>query len=99
MSAGTAGVTAGFVFEQMAKELSSDGADFNSNGRMRHGTGLRLTEPPSIRLEDNTVLQPGLVLCLEHAFEYEPGNVVLTRKHSWSLRKGPFGPKQLAQLR
>lgn len=65
----------------MAKELSSEGADFNSNGRMRHGIGLRLTEPPSIRLEDNTVLQPGLVLCIEPAFEYEPGKVASSREN------------------
>lgn len=72
-----AGVTAGFVFEQMAKALSSSHADLNSNGRMGHGLGLRVTEPPSVRLGDNTVLQPGEVLCIEPALEYQPGKIVL----------------------
>ncbi|MGX9146296.1 M24 family metallopeptidase [Mesorhizobium sp. 128a] len=100
----TAGVTAGFVFEQMAKALSSGVTDLNSNGRMGHGLGLRLTEPPSIRLEDNTVLQPGMVLCIEPALEYEPGKIVLHeetvvvtegRAQLLTLR----APKQLAQIR
>ncbi|WP_352976781.1 M24 family metallopeptidase [Mesorhizobium sp. M1005] len=50
---------------------------------MGHGLGLRLSEPPSIRLEDDTVLQPGRVLCIEPALEYEPGKIVL------HVRKGP----------
>ncbi|PDQ22553.1 peptidase [Mesorhizobium sanjuanii] len=104
LQAATAGVTAGFVFEQMAKALSSGGADLNSNGRMGHGLGLRLTEPPSIRLEDNTVLQPGMVLCIEPALEYEPGKIVL-HEETVVITDGKAqlltvrAPKQLAQIR
>ncbi|RUW75053.1 MULTISPECIES: Xaa-Pro peptidase family protein [unclassified Mesorhizobium] len=98
-----AGLTAGFVFEQMAKALSSRGADLNSNGRMGHGLGLRLTEPPSIRLEDETVLQPGMVLCIEPALEYEPGKIVL-HEETVVVTEGKAqlltdrAPKQLAQI-
>jgi Xaa-Pro dipeptidase len=104
LRAATAGVTTGFVFEQMAKALSSNGADLNSNGRMGHGLGLRVTEPPSIRLEDDTVLQPGMVLCIEPALEYEPGKIVLheetvvvteEKAQLLTLR----APKQLPQVR
>ncbi|RUU75194.1 MULTISPECIES: Xaa-Pro peptidase family protein [unclassified Mesorhizobium] len=100
----TAGVTAGYVFEQMAKALSSGGADLNSNGRMGHGLGLRLTEPPSIRLEDKTVLQPGMVLCIEPALEYEPGKIVL-HEETVVVTEGKAqlltlrAPKQLALIR
>ncbi len=58
------GVPAGHVFEQVARFLSSSGDDLNSNGRMGHGLGIRITEPPSVRLEDKTVLEPGMVLCV-----------------------------------
>ncbi|RWE20822.1 MAG: aminopeptidase P family protein [Mesorhizobium sp.] len=71
------GIQVGQVYQAMAKFLSSDGEDLNSNGRMGHGLGLRLTEPPSVRLEDETILQPGMVLCVEPALEYEPGKIVL----------------------
>lgn len=71
------GARAGHIFEQMAKALSSDNGDLNSNGRMGHGLGLRVTEPPSIRLEDETILEPGMVLCIEPCLEYEPGKIVL----------------------
>ncbi|MGX7877115.1 M24 family metallopeptidase [Mesorhizobium sp. ORM6] len=104
LQAVTAGVTAGFVFEQMAKALSSGGADINSNGRMGHGLGLRLTEPPSIRLGDNTMLQPGMVLCIEPALEYEPGKIVL-HEETVAVTEGKAqlltvrAPKQLAQIR
>ncbi|UCI31899.1 M24 family metallopeptidase [Mesorhizobium sp. B4-1-4] len=77
LRAAVPGATAGSIFEQMAKALSSDDRELNSNGRMGHGLGLRVTEPPSVRLGDDTVLAPGMVLCIEPALEYEPGKIVL----------------------
>lgn len=77
LKAARPGVTAASVFEQMAKALSSGDEDLNNNGRMGHGLGLRVTEPPSIRLEDQTILQTGMVLCIEPGLEYEPGKIVL----------------------
>lgn len=72
-----AGVSAASVFQAMAKVLSSGEEDLNSNGRMGHGLGLRVTEPPSVKVEDQTVLQAGMVLCIEPGLEYEPGKIVL----------------------
>ena len=34
-------------------------------GRMGHGSGLDMTEPPSIAETDETVLEPGMVLHIE----------------------------------
>ncbi|MER8868244.1 Xaa-Pro peptidase family protein [Mesorhizobium sp. M0751] len=98
------GVTAGYVFEQMAKALSSGVVDLNSNGRMGHGLGLRVTEPPSVRLEDQTVLEPGMVMCIEPALEYEPGKIVLHEETVVITEDGaqlltPRAPKQLPPIR
>lgn len=77
LRAAVPGVTAGYVFEEMAKVLSSGRrGELNRNGRMGHGLGLRV-EPPSIRVGDNTLLKPGMVLCIEPALEYEPGKLVI----------------------
>lgn len=41
------------------------GAETDSFGRMGHGVGLDLTEPPSLHPADITILEPGMTLCLE----------------------------------
>ena len=46
-------------------------------GRIGHGAGLDLTEPPSINLEDPTVIQAGMVLYVEPNFVTEEGNFIL----------------------
>lgn len=98
------GTTAGAVFAQMEKVLSSDGRDLNSNGRMGHGLGLRVTEPPSIKLGDDTALQPGMVLCIEPGLEYEPGKIVLHEETVLITEDGarlltPRAPRQLPLIR
>ncbi|MES0213835.1 Xaa-Pro peptidase family protein [Mesorhizobium sp. M0028] len=103
LRAAVPGVTAGYVFEEMAKVLSSGRrGELNRNGRMGHGLGLRL-EPPSIKVGDNTLLKPGMVLCIEPALEYERGKliiheetVVITGDGSQLLT--PRAPKQLQQI-
>ncbi|RMI14828.1 M24 family metallopeptidase [Sinorhizobium meliloti] len=97
------GVTASHVFEQMADCLSSDNRDLNSNGRMGHGLGLRVTEPPSIKLNDDTVLKAGMVLCIEPGLEYEPGKIILHEEtvlitDDGSTLMTPRAPKQLPQI-
>lgn len=39
--------------------------ELTSTGRMGHGLGLRMCEPPSINRDDETVLEPGMVLTIE----------------------------------
>jgi Xaa-Pro dipeptidase len=46
-------------------------------GRIGHGTGLDLTEPPSINLEDPTVMEVGMALNVEPNFVTEEGNFIL----------------------
>ena len=44
------------------------GTSSNSIGRVGHGVGLEMPEPPSLHLQDESILQPGMVLCLEPNF-------------------------------
>ena len=46
-------------------------------GRIGHGAGLDLTEPPSINLEDPTIIQAGMVLYVEPNFVAPYGNFIL----------------------
>lgn len=46
-------------------------------GRIGHGTGLDLSEPPSINLDDPTVLEAGMVLYLEPNFVTAEGNFLV----------------------
>jgi len=46
-------------------------------GRLGHGLGLQLTEPPSNMPGDRTALQPGMVLTIEPGMEYAPGRMIV----------------------
>jgi Xaa-Pro aminopeptidase len=46
-------------------------------GRIGHGTGLDLSEPPSINLDDPTVLEAGMILYLEPNFVTAEGNFLV----------------------
>ena len=46
-------------------------------GRIGHGTGLDLSEPPSINADDPGVLEPGMVLYLEPNFLSPEGNFLV----------------------
>lgn len=56
------GARAGDVAAAMGGELPPAHDAF---GRLGHGVGLELTEPPSLHAADRTELRPGMTLCLE----------------------------------
>jgi Xaa-Pro aminopeptidase len=53
-----------------AKETSGLEFDIAKNGRMGHGIGMRMCEPPSIHPEDYTVLKAGMTLTIEPGISY-----------------------------
>jgi Xaa-Pro aminopeptidase len=59
------GVTAGDITRLMQRVLEEDGAKLSPEGRMGHGTGLEVPEPPSFHLAAETVLVEGMILCVE----------------------------------
>jgi len=47
------------------KELGKRGFQIESSGRVGHGQGMLITEPPSISELDETILEPGMVVSSE----------------------------------
>jgi Xaa-Pro dipeptidase len=64
------------VWHAMAEALGMEAVEGSDVGRMGHGLGLQLTEPPSIHPSDTTIIEPGMVLTLEPgiAFIAEDGS-------------------------
>jgi Xaa-Pro dipeptidase len=66
--AARAGSTAGDITQAMRQVLESESATMTSMGRMGHGIGLEVPEPPSLHLAAETTLRPGMVICIEPNF-------------------------------
>jgi len=60
------------VWREMAAVLGLTGTAPVPAGRLGHGIGLDLTEPPSLALHDETVLEPGMVITLEPSLVLPP---------------------------
>jgi len=67
------GKTTSDIWKAMWKVLENGGALGNSIGRLGHGLGMELTEWPSITPEDNTLLEPGMIITLEPGMTFAPG--------------------------
>jgi len=74
------GASCSEVFEHMQRVLTSQEvppAGRNSVGRLGHGLGMQLTEPPSLMADDYCVLRPNMVMTLEPGFAYAPGRLMV----------------------
>lgn len=71
------GITTEDLWRVMSRALEAAGALGNSAGRLGHGLGLQLTEPPSHREGDRTVIREGMVLTIEPGMEYAPGKTIV----------------------
>lgn len=91
------GNTSDDVFYAQAKVLEDAGITLGNVGRFGHGLGKNMTEPPSNKPGDGTVLKPGLVLTIEPSAMYDAGkimvheeNLVVTEDKPMLLsRRGP----------
>jgi Xaa-Pro dipeptidase len=77
MQAAVVGATTDDVFAAMAKIIEETGSVGNNVGRLGHGLGMQLTEPPSNMPDDGTVLQANMVLTIEPGIEYAPGKMIV----------------------
>jgi Xaa-Pro dipeptidase len=67
------GMTAGDLDRFAERALGDEGLPLHPVGRIGHGIGLDITEPPSLKRGDETVIRPGMVLTIEPAVVNEHG--------------------------
>ena len=77
IKAAVPGATTLDVFNAMNKIIEDGGAIGNNVGRLGHGLGLQLTEPPSHRPEEETVIKENMVLTIEPGMEYEKDKMLV----------------------
>ena len=77
MAAARPGAKTDDVYAAMAKVIEEAGSIGNNVGRLGHGLGLQLTEPPSHMPGDGTVLEAGMVITIEPGMEYAPGKMIV----------------------
>jgi Xaa-Pro dipeptidase len=70
-------------------------------GRIGHGIGLNMTEPPHLSLQDETLLQPGMIVSIEPGVATEYGTFhveenVVVREHGCELLS--TAPRQLVPI-
>jgi Xaa-Pro dipeptidase len=77
IQAAIVGATTDDVFAAMAKLIEAASTFGTNVGRLGHGLGMQLTEPPSNMPGDGTVLQANMVLTIEPGIEYAPGKMIV----------------------
>ncbi len=97
------GARARDLFAAQARVLESAGVAFGNVGRLGHGLGKVLTEAPSNRADDRTVLRPGMVMTIEPSATYGDGltlvheeNIVITEDRPRLL--SPRAPREMVVL-
>lgn len=89
ISAAVPGATTDDVFRAMETIIQEAGAIGNNVGRLGHGLGMQLTEPPSHRLGDGTTILENMVLTIEPGMEYAPGKMIVHEENIAITNSGP----------
>ena len=77
IAAARPGVTPADLAAAMVAVMADAGATGGNVGRLGHGLGLQLTEPPSNMAGDETVLEPGMVMTIEPGMDYGDGKMLV----------------------
>lgn len=104
IAAARPGATTDELFLAMARIIEAAGSVGNNVGRLGHGLGMQLTEPPSHRPGDGTVIEAGMVLTIEPGMEYAPGKMIVHEENILVTDDGPVlltrrAPRELPTIR
>lgn len=77
IEAANPGATTSDLAAVMWAILEAGGALGNAVGRLGHGLGMQLTEGPSHKPGDDTLLEPGMVITIEPGMEFAPGKLMV----------------------
>ncbi len=91
------GVTTSDLWQAMQVVMDEFGCLDSGVGRLGHGLGMELTEPPSHTPNDGTVLEAGMVLTLEPGMMFAPGrqmvheeNIIINEEGAeWLTMRAP----------
>lgn len=89
IAAAVPGATTDDIWRAMNRIIEGAGALGNNVGRLGHGLGQQLTEPPSHRPGDGTVIAENMVLTIEPGMEYAPGKMIVHEENIAITRDGP----------
>ena len=89
IAASVPGMTTEDVWFAMNRVIEEGGGKGNNAGRLGHGVGLQLTEPPSHRPGDKTKLVPNMVITIEPGLEYLPGKMLVHEENIVVTEDGP----------
>ena len=76
------------ISNAMNSVLNKFNLSSNSIGRMGHGLGLQLTEPPSIMNSDMTLLEENMIITIEPCYEYLPGKMLVIEENILIKKNG-----------
>ena len=76
------------IYKAITDILDKDNPILNSVGRMGHGVGLQLTEPPSIMPNDKTLLKENMIIALEPCLEYAPNTMIVHEENILITKNG-----------
>ena len=63
------------------QKLRIENNNNGSVGRMGHGLGLQLTEPPSIMQSDQTILEKNMIITLEPSIELSNDTILVQEEN------------------
>jgi Xaa-Pro aminopeptidase len=82
------GLTCADISNAMGSILNKPNLASNSVGRMGHGLGLQLTEPPSIMNSAKTILKENMIITIEPCYEYLPGKMIVIEENILITKDG-----------
>ena len=89
IKAATPGATTGDVWLAINKIIEDKKLIKNNVGRLGHGLGLQLTEPPSHSFKNETKILENMVLTIEPGLEYLPGKLMVHEENILVTKDGP----------
>jgi Xaa-Pro aminopeptidase len=90
IAAAVLGNTAAQVFHAQARVLEGAGIKLGNVGRFGHGLGKVMTEHPSNKPSDRTVLKPGAVLTVEPSAMFGRGKILVHEENLVVTDDGPM---------
>ena len=83
------GINCSEIYSSLSKYLLPENNNNGSVGRMGHGIGLQLTEPPSIMRNDQTIIEKNMIITLEPSIELSK-NVMLVQEENILITEDGF---------